>query len=70
MCRAKLPPKRGIITRREGEAYRNGVKRCSKGKDKGGCKACVHLMSHHTEIVKEVKVYNTGQKIPVEGKFN
>ena len=70
MCRAKLLPKRRLITRREGEANKNGVTRCNKGKNKNGCAACLYLSSRHEEVVREVKVYNTGEVIPVRGRIN
>ena len=38
MCRARLPPiSRGIITRTEGEQFKNGVVRCNRRKVKSGC---------------------------------
>ena len=70
LCRAKLPPKRGLLTRREGEAYKNGITRCNKGKSKSGCMACVYLTSRHKEVIWEVKVYNIGEIIPVQGRNN
>ena len=70
LCRAKLPPKRNLITRAEGEQHKNGITRCSKGKGQGGCIACSILTSRPKEIVREVRVYNTGEDIPVQGRLN
>ena len=69
LCRAKLPPRRGLITRREGEVNKNGVTRCNKGKSKTGCAACPYMTSQHEEVIREIKVYNTGEVIPVRGRI-
>ena len=71
LCRAKLPPiKKSIATRTQGEQYRNGVVQCSKGKSKGGCTACSIITSRPAEIVREVTIYNTGEKIPIKGRMD
>lgn len=70
LCRAKLPPKRNLKTRTEGEQYKNGVTRCNRGKGKGGCAVCSIIMSRPEEVVREVRVYNTGEDIPVQGRIN
>ena len=67
LCRAKLPPRRGIIMRTEGELHKNGVIQCNGGKRKSGCAACSILTSWPEEVVREVRVYNTGTIIPVRG---
>ena len=64
LCRAKLLPlKKNIATRAEVEQYRNGVMRCSKGK----CTSCSIITSSPEEVVREVTIYNTGEKIPIQG---
>ena len=59
LCRAKLPPKRGLIMRREGEANKNDVMRCNRDKSKSSSMVCVYLTGKHEEIIQEVKVFNT-----------
>ena len=69
LCNAKLPPKK-IETRREGEGKQNGLTRCNKGTERGGCYACPFMMSGHKEVVKKVVIYNMGEKITVKGHIN
>ena len=70
LCRAKLPPKRNLITRLEGELHKNGVTRCNKGKGQGGCIACSYLTPTPRDVVRKVRVFNVRKEIPVQGRIN
>ena len=70
LCRARLLPKKKIKTRGEIEMYRNGVTRCSKGKGQGGCITCSYITKTPREVVKEVRIFNAGRDIPVQGRIN
>ena len=50
--------------------YRNGVTRCSKGKGQGGCITCSYITKTPREVVKEVRIFNAGRDIPVQGRIN
>jgi hypothetical protein len=70
LCRAKLPPVRRVNTRAGGEEARHGLTRCNRGLARRGCVACPFITSQPNEVVKSVKIHNTGQRIPVEGRMN
>ena len=46
------------------------LSRCSKDLGRRGCVECSFITSKPSQIIKEVSVQNTGQKIKVEGKIN
>ena len=58
------------MTRVEGEQYKNGITRCNRGKEKGGCAACSIITPRPEEVVREVRVYNTGEDTLVQGRIN
>ena len=70
LCRAKLPPVRRIATRAGGQEARSGVTRCSKGQGRNGCLACPFMTEWPNQVIRSVKISNTGQEVPVEGRIN
>ena len=58
------------MTRTEGEQFKNGVVRCNKGKTKIGCIVCSILTTRPEEVVREVTIYNTGEKISIRGRMD
>ena len=71
LCRAKLPPVRAQVRTRAGdESARNGLSRCNKGTSRNVCIACPYITSHPSQIIKTVEIFNTGQKVEVEGLIN
>ena len=70
LCRARLPPIRPVITRAGAELARHGVSRCNKGLARQGCIACPFITSRPNEVIKNVKLFSTGQVVQVEGRIN
>ena len=72
LCCAKLPkvitnPRTGA----ERSQRRGGVTRCSKGKVASNrCTSCSVITSRPEEVIKEVKVYNTGDMLKIEDNMN
>ena len=65
LCRAKLPPLRRIATPAGGQEAR-----CSKGQGRNGSSACPFMTERPNQVIRSVKISNTGQQVPVEGRIN
>ena len=57
-------------TRATASKAKNGVSRCNKGLNRNGCVCCPFITSKPNEIIKTVKLFNTGQEIVIEGTIN
>ena len=69
LCRAKLPPVRRIATRAAGQEARSGLTRCNKGLGRNGCSACPYITERHNQVIRSVRIHNTGQEVQVEGRI-
>ena len=70
LVKAKLPKARPANTRAGERENRRGVSRCNKGTGRNQCRSCPHLTDHPREVIKEVTIYNTGEKLRIEDQFN
>ena len=61
---------RRIATRAGGREARSGVTRCSKGQGRSGCSACPFMTERPNQVIRSVKISNTGQEVLVEGSIN
>ena len=69
LCRAKLPPVRRIATRAGEQEARSGLSRCNKGLGRNGCSACPFITSRPNQVIRSVRIHNTGQEVQVEGRI-
>ena len=70
LVKAKLPKARQANTRAGERENRRGVSRCNKGTGRNQCRSCPHLTDHPREVIKEVTIYSTGEKLKIEDQFN
>ena len=70
LVKAKVPKVRPANTRAGERENRRGVSRCNKGTGRNQCGKCHYFTDHPREVVKEVIVSSTGEKIRIEDQIN
>ena len=70
LVKAKIPKAKPANTRGRERENRRGISRCNKGTGRNQCRACTHLTDHPREVIKEVTVFHSGEKIRVEDQIN
>ena len=70
LVKARIPKAKPANTRGGERENRRGISRCNRGTGRNQCRACTHLTDHPREVIKEVTVFNSGEKIKVEDQIN
>ena len=69
LCRAKLPPRKQVVTRAAAGVIKSGLTRCNKGLARAGCLACPFVTATPNQVIKSVTIPSTKEEIPVEGRI-
>ena len=68
-CKAKLPPRKQVVTRAAAGVIKSGLTRCNKGLARAGCLACPFVTATPNQVIKSVTIPSTKEEIPVEGRI-